>query len=138
MSQTTLYLAKLFGLFLLILGISMLVQRQNTIAIWIALVHNLPLIYVVSLVTIAAGLAVVLAHNRWRGGAPPVVVTLLGWVTLLKGVSALVLPADLAMQAFALLSYDRYFYIYTCIWLVLGAYLTVAGFRLVPVVPRRT
>ncbi len=132
MSQATIYLAKLFGLFLLILALAMLMQRQNTIDIWVALVHNLPLIYVVSLVTIAAGLAVVLAHNVWRGGALPVVVTLLGWVTLLKGVSALVLPADLAMRAFAGLHYDRYFYVYACIWLVLGAYLTVGGFRAVP------
>ncbi|MGB6987584.1 MAG: hypothetical protein WBD74_16550 [Candidatus Aquilonibacter sp.] len=131
MSQATIYLAKLFGLFLLILDLSMFVQRQNTIDTWVALVHSAPLIYVVSLVTIAAGLAVVLAHNRWRGGALPVVVTLLGWITLLKGVFALVLPADLAMQVFASLNYDRYFYIYACIWLVLGAYLTVGGFRAV-------
>jgi hypothetical protein len=131
MSQATIYLAKLFGLFLLILDLSMFVQRQNTIDTWVALVHSAPLIYVVSLVTIAAGLAVVLAHTTWRGGALPVVVTLLGWITLLKGVSALLLPADLAMQVFASLNYDRYFYVYACIWLVLGAYLTVSGFRAV-------
>ena len=84
MSQTTIYLARLFGLFLLTLGVSMLVQKRNTIDVWIALVHNLPLVYVVSLVTIAAGLATVLSHNVWRGGALPVVVTLLGWITLAR------------------------------------------------------
>jgi hypothetical protein len=52
MSQATIYLAKLFGLFLLILDLSMFVQRQNTIDTWVALVHSAPLIYVVSLVTI--------------------------------------------------------------------------------------
>jgi hypothetical protein len=136
MSQMTLYLAKLFGLFLLILGISALVQRQNTIDLWVALVHNATLIYVVSIVTIAAGLATVLAHNVWRGGAVPILVTVLGWLTLLKGITALVLPADLATQTFAALNYDQYFYLYSGVWLVLGAYLTFAGFRTVLDTPR--
>lgn len=129
MSQKTSYLAKLFGLFLLILGISMLVQREDTIFLWIALVHNAALVYVVSLVTIAAGLAVVLAHNVWSGGALPIVVTLLGGITLLKGIFALVLPRDLAMDTFTAIAYDQYFYVYIVICLVLGAYLTIAGFR---------
>jgi hypothetical protein len=129
MSRKTIYLAKLFGLFLLILGISGLVQGENVIFLWIALVHNAALIYVVSLVTIAAGLAVVLAHNVWSGGPLPIIVTLLGWITLLKGIFALVLPRDLAMDTFVAFQYDRFFYLYTGIWLVLGAYLTIAGFR---------
>jgi hypothetical protein len=131
MSQKTTYLAKLFGLFLLILGISMLVQRENAIFLWIALVHNAALVYVVSLITIAAGLAIVLAHNVWSGGALPIVVTLLGWITLIKGVFALLLPRDLAMDTFTALAYDEYFYVYVIICLVLGAYLTFAGFRAV-------
>jgi hypothetical protein len=129
MSQNTTYLAKLFGLFLLILGISALVQGENAIFLWIALVHNAALVYVVSLVTIAAGLAIVLAHNVWSGGPLPIVVTVLGWITLLKGVFALVLPRDLAMDTFTAFQYDQYFYVYIAICLVLGAYLTIAGFR---------
>jgi hypothetical protein len=131
MSQNTIYLAKLFGLFLLILGISMLIQRENAIFLWIALVHNAALVYVVSLVTIVAGLAVVLAHNVWSGGALPIIVTLLGWITLIKGIFALLLPRDLAMDTFTAFAYDQYFYLYVLICLVLGVYLTVAGFRTV-------
>jgi hypothetical protein len=129
MSQATIYLAKLLGLFLLIMGISMVVQRENTLHLWFALVNNLALVYVVGLVTVAAGLAMVLSHNIWRGGALPIVVTLLCWITLLKGITALVLPIELARASFAALEYDRLLYVYIVIWLALGIYLTVEGFR---------
>ena len=129
MSQTTLFLAKLLGLFLLILGVSVLVQQQNTLDIWAALIHAVALVYVVGVITVAAGLAMVLKHNLWRGGLLPIVVTLTGWLTLLKGAAALVLPADVAMQTFAGLQYDRFLYLYAAFWLIVGAYLTIEGFR---------
>jgi hypothetical protein len=129
MSQATIYLAKLLGLLLLIMGISMVVQRENTLHIWFALVNNVALVYVVGLFTVAAGLAMVLSHNIWRGGVLPVVVTVLCWITLLKGITALVLPIELAQASFAALEYDRLLYLYIVIWLVLGVYLTVEGFR---------
>ncbi|MGA7569361.1 MAG: hypothetical protein WCA80_00960 [Candidatus Aquilonibacter sp.] len=128
MNQTTLYLAKLLGLVLLALGVSMLVQGQNTIDVWIGLVHSAPLVYVVGVATVAAGFAIVLAHNIWRG-ALAITVTVLGWLTLVKGITALVLRADLAIGTFTALAYDRFYYVYSGIWLLLGAYLTIAGFR---------
>ena len=41
------------------------------------------------MVATAAGIAVVLGHNVWSGGALPVVVTLVGWAALLMGVALL-------------------------------------------------
>jgi len=35
---------------------------------------------------LAAGLAIVLGHNVWSGGALTVVVTLIGWLAALRGV----------------------------------------------------
>lgn len=129
MSKTTVYLARLLGLFLLIMGISMLVQGQNTVATWIALIHDLPLVYFAGLSALAAGIAMVLSHNIWRGGLLPVIVSILAWITLLKGVFTLMLPGDLALQAIAGPLLDRYYYFYIVIWLVLGAYLTIEGYR---------
>jgi hypothetical protein len=44
--------------------------------------------------TLAAGLAMVLAHNIWSGDALAVIVTLMGWLTLalIKGLLFLLLP----------------------------------------------
>ncbi|HEX8806806.1 MAG TPA: hypothetical protein VF741_07645, partial [Candidatus Aquilonibacter sp.] len=81
MSKATVYLARLLGLFLLIMGISMVVQGPNTVATWIALIHDLPLVYFAGLSALAAGIAMVLSHNIWRGGLLPVIVSILAWIT---------------------------------------------------------
>ena len=47
--------------------------------------------FVLSIIIVAAGLAMVLAHNIWSGGAQAVVVTLVGWLTLIKGLLYLLL-----------------------------------------------
>jgi len=43
-------------------------------------------------VALCAGLALVLAHNVWSGGALPILVTIVGWISLLKGLMILILP----------------------------------------------
>src|SRR5690348_14216277 len=40
----------------------------------------------------AAGTALVIGHNVWSGGVLPVVVTLLGWLTLIKGIALMAMP----------------------------------------------
>ena len=48
-----------------------------------ALVHNPPLLLIVGMIGLIAGLAIVLGHNVWYGGMLPVVVTLVGWLILI-------------------------------------------------------
>ena len=49
---------------------------------------------ILGVITLAAGLAMVLAHNIWSGGALVVVVTLVGWMALIKSLSFLFLPPE--------------------------------------------
>jgi hypothetical protein len=79
MSSRTIFLSRLIGLYCLLVVPSMLVHRQGTVDLMTALLHNLPLMWVLSVITLTAGLAMVLAHRVWSGGALPVVVTLCGW-----------------------------------------------------------
>lgn len=51
-------------------------------------------------VMLAAGLAMVLAHNIWSGGALVVVVTLVGWMTLIKSLGFLFLPPEMEVRLF--------------------------------------
>jgi hypothetical protein len=72
----------------------------------------------------------VLGHNVWSGGALPVVVTLVGWATLVKGLLLLFLPPGAAPGALlGSLRYEQLFYMYTGISLLLGIYLTYAAGR---------
>ena len=80
MRPLTLFLARLLGLFFIIVSLAMLVRKDVMLASITALVHDRPLLLVFGMVILAAGLAMVLAHNVWSGGALPIVVTLIGLV----------------------------------------------------------
>ena len=92
MSTRTLFLSRLLGLYFLLIALSMVTHKQVTIDMVVALVHNAPLLFFMGIVIVAAGLAIVLAHNIWSGGALPITITILGWLALLKGLFFLFLP----------------------------------------------
>src|ERR1019366_7185833 len=50
------------------------------------------LVLVTGILTMVGGVAAVDGHNVWSGGALPVTVTLLGWVTLIKGIALIAAP----------------------------------------------
>jgi hypothetical protein len=87
-------------------------------------------VYVAGLMAVTAGLAIVLGHNVWSGGAAPVIVTLIGWAALIKGALLLLLsPAAAADVFLGGYHYAQLFYFYAAVSLLLGIYLTYAGAR---------
>jgi vacuolar-type H+-ATPase subunit I/STV1 len=86
--------------------------------------------FILGAITLIAGLAMVLAHNIWSGSALAVVVTLVGWITLIKGLSFLFLSSEVETELLLRqLHYPELFYLYGAISLALGIYLTYGGFR---------
>jgi hypothetical protein len=95
MSSRTIFLSKLTGLYCVIIAISMMTRRQATVETVIALLQSQSMMLIVGIVALAAGLATVLLHNIWSGGALAVVVTLVGWITLIKSLFFLFVPPEL-------------------------------------------
>jgi hypothetical protein len=79
---------------------------------------------------------VVLGHQVWAGGIVPVLVTLIGWVLLLRGLVLLFLPANLLESLANALVGAGWLYFPGTVALGLGLILTYAGFRAAPIVPR--
>jgi len=130
MSPRTLFLSRLIGLYCILGALSMITRKQATLESVTALLHNPSMIFIVGVITLAAGLAMVLAHNIWSGGALVFVVTLVGWITLIKGLTFLFLLPEMEAALFlGQLHYQQLFYLYTSVSLVLGIYLTYGGFR---------
>jgi hypothetical protein len=128
--ERTTYLARLIGLYCLLAGLIMLVHREGMIAGVEALVLDAALLLILGVIIVAAGLAVILAHNIWSGGALPVVVTLIGWLTLIKGLVLWLLSPPAAAQLYLQqLHYPQLYYLYAAVTLLIGVYLTVGGFR---------
>jgi len=130
MSPRTVFLSRLLGLYCILVGLSMVTHRQATVETMRALVHNSPVLFIVGVITLGAGLAMILGHNVWSGGVLPVIVTLVGWLTLIKGLLFLFLSPEAAVRFFlGRLRYGQLFYLYAAISLILGVYLTYGGFR---------
>ncbi|MGC2209752.1 MAG: hypothetical protein WA532_06530 [Candidatus Korobacteraceae bacterium] len=126
----TAFLSKLLGLYLVLISFAMFAHPQATIEATTALMENPAVLFVTAVFAMAAGLAMVLGHNVWSGGALPVVVTLTGWFMLAKATLLLFLPPQVANAFFLTgLGYQQHFDLYSCIPLLLGSYLTYAGFR---------
>ncbi len=94
-----------------------------------ALFNNPALLWVLAVTTLTLGLAMVLAHNVWSGGALPVVVTLVGWAVLIKGLLFLFLPSGMESDfILSLLRNPLLFYGCMTPSFVIGIYLAFGGF----------
>lgn len=132
MQARTIFLSKLLGLYSLIVGLAMLSTKQTCVATVTKLMNDAAALMLASVIAIGVGLALILTHNVWSGGAAPVVVTLAGWLSLLKGVVLLWLTPEAAPGYFAALHYEQLFYVYAGVTFALGAYLSWAGFTAKP------
>jgi predicted ABC-type sugar transport system permease subunit len=128
MPRLTIYLARFIGLFLLIVSVSMVLDRDSIIEMATALIDDRALLLIVGLIALGIGLAIVVGHNVWSGGLMPILITLFGWSQLLRGLALLLLPAETQVAFFQVMRLEDFFYIYAGIPLVIGAYLTYAGF----------
>jgi len=125
MSKLTIYLARFIGLFALLVGIGCLVRGNAVIGSTVA---NGPVMLVYALVCLAAGLAMILGHNVWSGGTLPVVVTLVGWLILAKGLLLFFATPEALTQLLARMQYGEHYSLYVAPSLIIGFYLTWTGF----------
>jgi len=125
MSRLTVFLARFIGLFTVVLVVALLVRGSATVE---AAVADAPVMLVYAIISLAAGVAMILGHNVWSGGALPVVVTLVGWLILAKGLMLLFVTPDALQQIFDHTQYGEHYYLYLAPSLVIGLYLTWAGF----------
>ena len=110
MSLLTIFLAKLIGLYCIILALAMMTRRQSAIGAVKALIGNPPLLLFVEVIGLACGLAMIIGHNIWSGGALPIVVTLVGWVMAIRGAGLLALSPNTTIKIFNALHYDCLLY----------------------------
>lgn len=127
MSSRTIFLGRLIGLSLLLISLAMLMQGQMLAGTLADFVHNEPLSFFAGMTGVVGGLALILGHNIWAGGALPVIVTIIGWVTLLKSLLIMAFPAAIA-RLFEQMQLGDYTYLSAIVPLIVGGYLTYAGF----------
>jgi hypothetical protein len=91
MSKLTVFLARLTGLSTILVVIALLVRGSAIIDTTVA---DAPVMLAYAIISLAVGVSMILGHNVWSGGALPVVVTLVGWLILAKGLLLLFLTPE--------------------------------------------
>ena len=84
------YLAALWGITFLVVSLSLIVKRKILEKLF-ADMKNESIMYFTGILSLIIGIAMVLGHNVWVLNWQ-VIITILGWLTLLKGLDLLFLP----------------------------------------------
>jgi len=93
-SETSIYLAKLMGPIYLVVAIGMLLNRDYFRTMAKEVAASPALFYLTGVLALVVGGLIVLLHNVWSGR--PIVITLVGWAAIAKGVVRTVLPTRAA------------------------------------------
>ena len=123
----TSYLAQLLGLYLIVSGILMIVREQAMIELVPKFIDSPALMYFLGSLRILIGLAIVLAHAMWVGTLG-LIIYLVGWVALLRGIAMLLLPAETERKILGIFSRGNVSYATALVAIVLGGWLAYAGF----------
>ena len=124
----TKFYAKLLGLWLVLVALGLTANREALPTIN-ALFADPALVFITGVFTVVVGIAVVVSHNRWSGGAAAVIVTVYGWLALVKGLLWVAFPAPTLARFYEALHLQQYFFAYLFVALVIGGYLAYEGFR---------
>jgi hypothetical protein len=125
--STSIFLAKLIGPVLLVMGVGMLINAKAFRPVFEEIVHNRAFVVLFGLLTMSAGLAVVLTHNVWVASWP-VLITIVGWLTMISGAFRLLAPQDAIKFGRRMYEQPNGIYTGAAIWAVLGAILCFFGY----------
>jgi hypothetical protein len=125
MPYHTRYLARAIGLFTILMVGVMLIRGTSVIE---AAVADQPVMDIYAFVSIGLGVAMIVGHNVWSRGLMATVVTLTGWLVLAKGIGLLLLAPGQVQSLFRQMQYAKYAAAYLSPALLIGLYLTWAGF----------
>ena len=85
------------------------------------------LIFLSGIITLPAGLAIVLTHNVWTPDWR-VLITILGWLAIVTGAIRMIFPQQAAAKARVVIAHPTLPKIGAAIWLAIGALLCFFGY----------
>ena len=124
----SIFLAKVLGLYFIIGALIVLVKNKEMHKMIDGFTDNLALLYVTGIITTILGLMMVVSHNIWDNSWR-VIITLIGWLVLLKGLTFLFLPKKMMLKFAKSFRWSKEWYIVVAIIMALfGVYLASKGF----------
>lgn len=119
------FLAKFFGLWFIFAGVAWLYRKEAVSKLFDTLQKDSAASAVSASINLIVGLLVVLLHNWWGGWIT--IITLIGWVSLIKGLLHMFRPA-FGARIFKAFYEGQRAYATGIIVLLIGVFLTYQGF----------
>ena|SRR5579863_2904604 len=89
--MNTLIISQILGIFFVVVGIAMVANSKATTVAISESLQNKGILWLWGILALLTGAVVVVANNSWTSGLPALV-TILGWLALLKGALILFFP----------------------------------------------
>ena len=125
--QTSIFLAKLIGPVMLVLGAALLINARDFRAVMDDFIANPTFAFLTGLMALPAGLAIVLTHNVWTVDWR-LLITLIGWLTIIKGAIRLLAPQQVTNVGRRFIGRPYVVTGAAAIWILLGAVLCFFGY----------
>jgi hypothetical protein len=123
----SIFLAKTIGLYLVIVSAAFMLKANELKPITLDMVRNPSFVMFSGILALIFGILIVVSHNIWVMDWR-VIITLLGWLALLKGVMRLFFP-EFAMHKMAkCVERNDYYFIMMGITLIIGLVLLYFGY----------
>ena len=122
------YLAKVIGIYLIIVGVAMLANMHLFLNYIHSLINNAPLMYVIGFFTLIPGILMVVSHNVWQWNWR-LLITLISWLVLLKGASIILFPKFIDKTSLLVIHDINVAYVIASFDLILGLIVCYFGFR---------
>ena len=129
MRETSEFIAGLIGPVMIATGATVLFNRDELHIMAVSLAGHWGVVFIMGLISLVAGLAIVRVHNVWSGGWP-VLVTVIGWYAVASGIGRMVYAPQLAGLAATIAGNAPLAVGIAFALLVTGAFLTLKGYRL--------
>lgn len=120
-------LAKVFGVYLLVIGVALFARRRYFSAVFAGFVESRLLRMVIAIVELVAGLFLVITHQVWTPLSAGII-TFFGWAMVVEGVLYLFLPDRWVSKLFRLFNNKAWYFIGGILAIIVGLYLISAGF----------
>lgn len=126
--ESSTFLGKVIGLYLIIASVAMLVNVPQFIGNVNGLLHDVPLMFVTGFLTVILGILMVVSHNHWQWHWR-VIITVIAWLTMIKGATILLYPQIIDQLTALFVQNMNVAYVSAVISLVLGLILCYFGFK---------
>ena len=127
--ESSIFLARLLGPYCIIVALGILLNLKTYRKVMEDFFKNPALVYISGVMALLFGLLVVLFHNVWAAEWT-VIITVFGWLGLIKGIWLIVFPNRLAKITEAFLRRVDFLVVHLLIILLLGIFLSCVGYSI--------